>query len=113
VASEKAGVEAAIRGHYEAIGTNNFVKAYSYFGPTFRNQVDRQSWVSSEESSQITGSTINSLKANNISGNQATATVDVSFQDKTGTSRFLITWQMVKEGGKWKLDKQVSGKRIS
>jgi hypothetical protein len=53
------------------------------------------------------------LKANNISGNQATATVDVSFQDKTGTSRFLITWQMVKEGGKWKLDKQVSGKRIS
>jgi murein DD-endopeptidase MepM/ murein hydrolase activator NlpD len=112
-ASEKAAVEAAIRGHYEAIGANNFVKAYSYFGPTFRNQVDRQSWVSSEKSNQITGATINSLKVNSVSGKQATATVDVSFQDKTGTPRFLITWQMVKEGGKWKLDKQVSGKRIS
>jgi hypothetical protein len=112
---EEAGVANAIRGHYQAIGAGDFAKAYSYFGPTVRSQLqnNKQGWINSEESSQITGSTINSLKVPNVSGNQATATVDVSIQDKSGTSRFQITWQLVKEDGRWKLDKQVSGKRIS
>jgi hypothetical protein len=111
-ANEEAAVEAAIRGHYEAIGANNFVEAYSYFGPTIRNQVDQNSWVASEESYQIQGTTINSLKVSSVSGNQATATVDFSVQDNTGTPRFLITWNLVKEGGRWKLDSQAYSEKI-
>ena len=110
--SEEAAVEAAIRGHYGAIGAGSFAEAYSYFGPTFRSQHDQASWISSEESFQIQGSTIHSLQVDEVLGTTATATVDVSFVDNTGTPRFLIVWGLVKEGGQWKLDRQYSSQRI-
>ncbi len=34
----------------------------------------------------------------------AGATVDVSFEDNTGTPRFVVLWGLVKEGGDWKLE---------
>jgi hypothetical protein len=37
--------------------------------------------------------------------------VDVGFEDNTGTPRFLITWELVQEGGEWKLNEQVSAQR--
>ncbi|MDQ3862016.1 MAG: hypothetical protein M3317_00650 [Actinomycetota bacterium] len=37
--------------------------------------------------------------------------MDVSFIDNTGTPRFVIVWSLVKEGGKWKLDEQISAQR--
>jgi hypothetical protein len=45
-------------------------------------------------------------------GTTATATVDVSFVDNTGTPRFLIVWSLVKEGGQWKFDERLSAQRI-
>jgi hypothetical protein len=45
-------------------------------------------------------------------GTTATATVDVSFVDNTGTPRFLIVWNLVKEGGQWKFDERLSAQRI-
>jgi hypothetical protein len=108
----EAAVAAAVRGHYEAIGAGNFEEAYSYFGPTLRSQQDEASWVAGEESSQIQSTTINSLEVNEVSRNTATATVDVSSINKTETARFHIVWMLVKEGGAWKLDQQLSGQRI-
>jgi eukaryotic-like serine/threonine-protein kinase len=110
--SEEAAVEAAVRGHYGAIGAGSFAEAYSYFGPTFRSQHDQASWISGEESFQIQGSTIHSLQVDEVLGTTATATVDVSFVDNTGTPRFFIVWGLVKEGGQWKLDRQFSSERI-
>ncbi len=110
--SEEAAVESAVRGHYEAIGAGNFEEAYSYFGPTFRSQHDQVSWISGEQSYQIQSSTIHSLQVDEVSGTTATATVDVSFVDNTGTPRFVIVWGLVKEGGTWKLDQQFSARRI-
>ena len=110
--SEEAAVEAAIRGHYGAIGAGSFEEAYSYFGPTFRGQHDQASWISSEETFQIQGSTIHSLQVDEVLGTTATATVDVSFVDNTGTPRFLIVWGLVKESGQWKLNQQFSSERI-
>jgi hypothetical protein len=46
-----------------------------------------------------------------VSGNTATATVDLSTLNKTETGRFHIVWILVKEGGEWKLDHQLSGQR--
>jgi hypothetical protein len=109
VSSEEA---AAVRAHYEAIGAGNLEYAYSYFGPTFRSQHDQASWIAGEQSYQIQSSTINSVEVNEVLGTTATATVDVSFADNTGTPRFLIVWNLVKEGGEWKLDSQVSAQRI-
>jgi serine/threonine-protein kinase len=106
-----AAVEAAVRGHYGAIGAGRFAEAYSYFGPTMRSRHDQASWISSEESYEIQGSTIHSLQVEEVLGTTATATVDVSFVDNTGTPRFVIVWGLVKEDGQWKLDRQFSSQR--
>jgi serine/threonine protein kinase len=106
--SEEAAVAVVVQGHYEAIGAGNFEEAYSYFGPTMRSRQDEASWIASEQSYQIQSSTIHSLTVHEVLGTTATATVDVSFVDNTGTPRFVITWGLVKEGGAWKLDEQIS-----
>ena len=49
---------------------------------------------------------------NEVSGSTATATVDPSSINKTVTARSHIVWMLVKEGGEWKLDHQLSGQRI-
>jgi hypothetical protein len=105
-------VAAAVRGHYEAIGGGNFEEAYSYFGSTMRSETDEANWIAGEESSQIQSITINSLEVNEVSGSTATATVDFSSVNKAETARFHIVWMLVKEGGEWKLDHQLSGQRI-
>src|SRR5215210_812691 len=110
--SEAAAVAAAVRGHYEAIGAGNFEGAYSYFGSTIRSETEEANWIAGEESSQIQSITINSLEVNEVSGNTATATVDFTSINKTETGRFHIVWMLVKEGGEWKLDHQLSGQRI-
>ncbi len=112
-ASASEEVETAVRGHYKAIGAGDFEKAYSYFGPNLRGKIDEAEWVANERSNQIRGSTINSVRVEGVSGNTATATVDVSFRDKTGTPRFVLTWNLVQEGGGWKLDSQQSGQKVN
>jgi tRNA A-37 threonylcarbamoyl transferase component Bud32 len=111
--SEEAAVAAAVRGHYAAIGAGNFEEAYSYFGPTFRSQHDAASWIAGEQSYEIQGSTIHSLTVDEVVGTTAIATVDVSFVDNTGSPRFVIVWSLVKEGGAWKLDSQISAQRMT
>jgi PASTA domain len=110
--SEEEAVAAAVRGHYGAIGAGAFEEAYFYFGPTFRSQHDQASWIADEEPYQIQSTTINSLQVNEIAGNTATATVEVTVLDNTGTPRFLIVWNLRKEGGEWKLDYRLSAQRI-
>jgi hypothetical protein len=107
--AEKASVAAAVRGHYEAIGAGKFEEAYSYFGPNYKKKIDynKQIWIKSVKREKVTDSTINSLTVNKVSENEASATVDVSFRDKRGTSRFELVWSLVKEGGLWKLDRQL------
>jgi eukaryotic-like serine/threonine-protein kinase len=111
VPSEASAVAVAVQGHYEAIGAGNFEEAYSYFGPTFRSQHDEASWIAGEQSYGIQSSTIHSLQVDEVLGTTATATVDVSFVDNTGTPRFVIVWSLLKEGGQWKLDDQISAQR--
>jgi len=110
--SEADAVAAAVQGHYQAIGAANFEEAYSYFGPTFRSQHAEASWIAGEQSYEIQSSTIHSLTVDEVLGTTATATVDVSFVDNTGTPRFVIVWSLLKEDGQWKLDKQISSQRV-
>jgi eukaryotic-like serine/threonine-protein kinase len=112
ISGEEEAVAAAVRSHYEAIGAGNFEEAYSYFGPVVRSETEKATWIAGEESSQIQGITLNSLKVNEVSGSTATATVDFSSINKTVTARFHIVWILVKEAGEWKLDHQLSGQRI-
>jgi eukaryotic-like serine/threonine-protein kinase len=111
VQGEEEAVADAVWNHYEAIGADNFDKAYSYFGPTFRSKHNQASWIEGEQSYQIQNSTIHSLTVDEVLGTTATATVEVSFIDNTGTPRFVIVWSLVKEGGQWKLDAQISAQR--
>jgi hypothetical protein len=106
---EEAAIETTIRSHYEAIGDNDFEEAYSYFGPTFRNTTEEEVWIEEEESYDITSSIVHSVDVEEVSGDTATATVDVSFEDNTGTPRFSLVWSLVKEDGQWKLDEVTGG----
>jgi eukaryotic-like serine/threonine-protein kinase len=112
VSGEEEAVAAAVRSHYEAIGAGNFEEAYSYFGPVMRSETDEATWIAGEESSQIQSVTINSLEVNEVSGSTATATVDFGSINEAETARFHIVWILVKEGGEWKLDHQLSGQRV-
>jgi serine/threonine-protein kinase len=87
--SEESAVAAAIQGHDEA------------------------SWIAGEQSYDIQSSTIHSLQVDEVLGTTATATVDVSFVDNTGTPHFVIVWSLLKEGGQWKLDEQISAQRVT
>lgn len=109
---ESAAVEEAVRGHYGAIGDRSFYEAYSYFGPTFRNTVSEETWVEEEESFDIQSSTIYSVEVSEVSEDTATATVDVGFEDNTGSPRFTITWNLVQEDGEWKLDEVSSSEQM-
>lgn len=110
---EQAAVEEVIRSHYEAIGRGDFEEAYSYFGPTFRDENTKEGWISEEQSQGIQDSTINSIEVTEVSGGTATAEVAVEFEDNRGTPRFNLTWSLVKEDGEWKLDDLVSGEEVS
>jgi hypothetical protein len=107
-AGEETAVEEAIRGHYEAIGDNDFEGAYSYFGPSFRAKTPQEEWISEEESYDIRSSTVYNVEVQEASEGEATATVEVSFEDSTGTPYFEIEWALVREGGEWKLDEVLS-----
>ena len=111
--SEEAAVEEAVRDHYLAIGVGDFERAYSDFGRTFRGTKDQQSWVEDEESNKITASTINCLGVDKVAGSVATASVDVSFKDSTGNPRFVIIWNLVKQGDRWKLDHQLAATKVN
>jgi PASTA domain len=108
---EEAAVAAAVRGRYEATGAGNFEEAYSCFGSTMRSEADESNWIAGEEPFQIQSIAINSLEANEVRGNTATATVDFSSMNGAESAQFHIIWMLVKEGGGWKLDHQLSGQR--
>jgi hypothetical protein len=110
---QENAVESAVRGHYRAIGDRKFEEAYCYFGPTQRDDSrGQEQWIAGQKPNQITSSSIDSLEVEDVSGNTATAAVEVAITDKTGTHHFQITWSLLKEDGRWKLDKQILGKKI-
>jgi hypothetical protein len=78
-----------------------------------RSQYGEADWIAAEQSYEIQSSTIHSLTVDEVSSTTATATVDVSFVDNTGNPRFVIVWSLVKEGGAWKLDSQLSAQRVA
>jgi tetratricopeptide (TPR) repeat protein len=110
---ERAAYE-LVRDHYEAIGERQFEEAYSYFGPDYQDLVDKATWIEKEKSYHIDGSTVNSLEVAEVEDETATATVDVTFEDDSGTPRFLITWSLVRgEDEKWKLNKELFTLRLN
>lgn len=109
--SEEAAVEDTIRAHYAAIGAGDFQTAYSYFGPSFRAANDEATWVSDEESYDIRSAVVEAVDVTSVSEDTASAIVDVTFEDNTGTPSFSLVWDLVREDGLWKLD-AVSGGEV-
>jgi tetratricopeptide (TPR) repeat protein len=115
---EQKAVQAAVQNHYAAIGGQQFSRAASYFGPDYLSQINTQYWIDEQELYEIRSSTINSLAVDKVEGKTATVTVDVSFDDNTGTPRFLTTWILEKaeeneKDGDWKLQKALSTQRLN
>jgi tetratricopeptide (TPR) repeat protein len=111
--NERAAYE-LVRDYYEAIGERHFEEAFSYFASGYQDLVDKATWIEKERSYQLEDSTVNSLEVAEVDHETATATVDVTFEDNSGTPRFLITWDLVKDkDGNWKLNKEVSTQRLN
>lgn len=110
---EEAAIQSTVRGFYTALGTGDYGKAYSYYGPTTRRKTSKQTFTDDWERGQrnskdpVTGMTINSLSIDNVSVPKAMVTADVSKQYRSGSTdsvHLIETWILVKEDGQWKLD---------
>jgi hypothetical protein len=113
--SEKAAVEEAVRGLFEALDAGNFEKAYSHIKPKseFLNGLTQQQYVQNWRTTGLKGASIHSLQVEDVSGSTATAIVDFDHQYSNGTYyRWFVTWKLVKLDGQWKLDKSVSSKLL-
>ncbi len=76
--------------------------------------MDKATWIEREKSYHIEESIVNSLEVAEVEDEAATATVDVTFEDDSGTPRFLITWSLVRgDDGKWKLNKELFTLRLN
>jgi tetratricopeptide (TPR) repeat protein len=115
--SEERAVYNVVRNHYEAIGEQKFEEAFSYFGPDYQSLVDKAAWIEIEKSYRIESSTVNSIEVAQVEGEEdetTTATVDIRFEDNTGTPRFLVDWSLIRgEDEKWKLNKELSNLRLN
>jgi len=107
-AEERASIKNVVRGFYQTQAKGEFRKAYCYAGPAYRRAHGSvESWNQEQEhENQIEDVNINTPpRVTRIFDGKATAYVDVTFEDITGTSNFTGTWTLVKENGQWKLNK--------
>ncbi len=110
---KQQAVSAAVRGHYAAIEEQDLEEAFSYFGADYRQLVDETYWIATQNIYQVRSTAINSLGVDEVRGDTATVTADVSFEDNTGDPRFLVTWHLVRENEEWKLNKAFSIQRLT
>lgn len=110
--TEEEAVEEVIYDHYNAIGDNDFAEAYSYFSSDFQSGVPQQGWIDEQETFEVTDSTVFSTEVEEVGGSSATASVEVGFEDNTGSPAFAITWELLKEDGEWRLDEQADAEKI-
>jgi hypothetical protein len=107
-AEERASIENAVRGFYQAQAKGEFRKAYCYAGPAYRRAHGSvESWNQEQaHQDQVEDVDINAPpRVTGIFDGKAIAYVDVTFKDITGTPQFTGTWTLVKENGQWKLNK--------
>jgi hypothetical protein len=102
-AGERAAVAAAVQAHWDAIGNHDFDTAYDYFASSYGGS--RANWVRTHQNDRIT-SVNASLTGGNVRGSYATANV-VSLQtdSRDGCRDWSGYYDMVKEGGEWKIVK--------
>jgi len=87
-------------------------KRRRYRGPTYRGTIDEGRWIADEESYGITGSTHHPLFVGRWGlGERGHRRRERELRGRRRIPRFLITWKLVKEGGRWKLDEQLSAQR--
>ncbi len=100
-------VDNAIVGHYEAIQAGDFEEAYSDFSSTYQSTEDKATWIEKQKVRRV--ETIYDSGAEVVSQNTGTGIIRLTFEDDPYPVE--ITWNMVKEGGEWKLDEQFSSEK--
>lgn len=100
-------VDNAIVGHYEAIEAGDFEEAYSDFSATYQSTKNEDTWIEEQKVRRV--DTIYDSGAEVVSQDTGTAIIRLTFENDPYPVE--ITWNMVKEGGEWKLDEQFSLER--
>jgi serine/threonine-protein kinase len=100
-AADRAAVEAAAEGHWDAIARGAYGEAFDYFAST--NPQNRSNWIAAHKRDKIESVDAN-WKAGSVNGASATARV-VSLRTVSGNGcqDWSGYYDMVKEGGEWKI----------
>ena len=97
----------AVRQFYSAINAKNFPAAWALTGSRFRSSVEYQGWVNgfaTTRSVQVQSVTVTAQTATTATVAVAFQSVDAAAGGGTVTKTFQGTWQLVVDGGSWKLD---------
>ena len=107
-ADETGAIEGAIRLHYGSISNDDFSTAYNVFSKNRRSKVTQAGWEKGLEQNLI--DELTTIEVEQIDGVNGRAYIEMTSYDDNKDGTILVQewagyWNLVKENGRWTLDK--------
>lgn len=105
---DSGAIESTIRLHYGSISNENFSTAYNLFSSSFKQQVSQTVWEKGLQQNMY--DELGAVEVKQIDANRATAYIEMTSYDDNNDGTTLVqkwvgNWNLVQEGGSWKLNK--------
>jgi len=105
---DSGAIESTIRLHYGSISNENFSTAYDLFSSSFKQQVSQTVWEKGLQQNMY--DELGAVEVKQIDANRATAYIEMTSYDDNNDGTTLVqkwvgNWNLVQEGGSWKLNK--------
>lgn len=105
---DSGAIESTIRLHYGSISNENFSTAYNLFSSLFKQQVSQTVWEKGLQQNMY--DELGAVEVKQIDANRATAYIEMTSYDDNNDGTTLVqkwvgNWNLVQEGGSWKLNK--------
>ncbi|MED3878785.1 TcaA NTF2-like domain-containing protein [Priestia megaterium] len=105
---DSGAIESTIRLHYGSISNENFSTAYNLFSSSFKQQVSQTVWEKGLQQNMY--DELGTVEVKQIDANRATAYIEMTSYDDNNDGTTLVqkwvgNWNLVQEGGSWKLNK--------
>lgn len=105
---DSGAIESTIRLHYGSISNENFSTAYNLFSSSFKQQVSQSVWEKGLQQNMY--DELGAVEVKQIDANRATAYIEMTSYDDNNDGTTLVqkwvgNWNLVQEGGSWKLNK--------
>ncbi|MBD8110014.1 hypothetical protein ABEZ76_03280 [Priestia megaterium] len=105
---DSGAIESTIRLHYGSISNENFSTAYNLFSSSFKQEVSQTVWEKGLQQNMY--DELGTVEVKQIDANRATAYIEMTSYDDNNDGTTLVqkwvgNWNLVQEGGSWKLNK--------